>query len=183
MLEKNTDFEIGLPMVNVKEENVLDVLITLHDSSEPLKDGVLKIQTWIMNFAEEQIAPLRESGEFTEDEIDAIKRKMCVISPLTLSLYTHWFQMEQYIKMPDSEKERVLMEKMPDRFKARFRGNASNRQAREVATTEEIQGEESGKESSAEQIKRMQNMTFVEFLKELGRELGDRLRTKDGKAA
>ena len=157
--------------------------MSCHDFGETLRDGVLKIETWIMNFAEEQIAPLRESGELNEEEIDEIKKKMCVISPITLTLYTHWLQMESYIKMPDSEKEKELLKKVPDRFKARYRGNAANRQARETTPDEEIAKEEDSNDNSAEEQKRRQSMTFNEFLKEFGEEVKSTSGGDEGKAA
>lgn len=179
--------EIDLPLKNVIEGDVYGALLVNGPSNETFKDGILKLETWIMNFAEEQIAPLRECGEFTEDEIEAIKKKCCVISPLTLSLYCYWLQMEDYIKMPDSEKEKILLEKIPDRFKARFKGNAANRQAREITIEEETAKNEGGDDDNAEAIKRKQSMTFVEFLKEFGKavkeELGGGEKHNEGQAA
>jgi hypothetical protein len=180
---EDTEYEIELPLVNVTEENVLDVIMSCHNYSESLRDGILKIETWIMNFAEEQIAPLRESGCLSEDEIDEIKKKMCVISPITLTLYTHWCQMEMFIKMPDSEKEKELLNKAPDRFKARYKGNAANRQARETSTDEEIAKTEEVQVNNAEDLKKRQSMTFLEFLKEFGEEVKASVKGNEGKAA
>ena len=181
--KEDDDYEIELPLVNVTEENVLDVIMSCHDLTESLRDGVLKIETWIMNFAEEQIAPLRDSGYLSEEEIDEIKKKMCVISPITLTLYTHWLQMESYIKLPDSEKEKELFKKVPDRFKARYKGNASNRQARDVTADEEIVKTEERHSDSAEELKRRQSMTFVDFLKEFGEEVKASTTGDEGKEA
>lgn len=180
---KDNNYEIELPLVNATEENVLDVIMSCHDYGESIRDGVLKIETWIMNFAEEKISHLRELGILSESEIEEIKKKMCVISPLTLTLYTQWIQMNAYIKMTDSENEKELLKKVPDRFKARYRGNASNRQARETTIEEECSNETTKLDSDVEELKRRQSMTFNEFLKELGEEIKSSLNGNEGKAA
>lgn len=180
---RDNNYEIELPLVNATEENVLDVIMSCHDYGESIRDGVLKIETWIMNFAEEKISHLRELGILSESEIEEIKKKMCVISPLTLTLYTQWIQMNAYIKMTDSENEKELLKKLPDRFKARYRGNAANRQARETTPDEESAKEEDSNDNSAEEQKRRQSMTFNEFLKEFGEEVKSSSCGDEGKAA
>ena len=126
---------------------------------------------------------MRDSGQFTDDEIEDIKRKICVISPITLTLYIHWLQMESYIKMSDPEKEKMLLEKITDRFKARYKGNASNRQAREPSPDEEVANGCQGQPNDAEELKRKRNMTFTEFLKEFGEEIKKTIGQDEGKAA
>ena len=132
-----SDDDFELPLVKCTKMDVFNALFVHHPADEPYKDGLLKLQTWILNFAEEQVKPLRESELFTEDQVEEIKKKYSVISPITLTLYTHWLQMEQFIKMTDSEKEKHMLERLPDRFKARFRGNAACRSAREETPDEE----------------------------------------------
>ena len=160
------DTAIDLPLVNISKQDVLGALLVHTANEEPYRDALLKLQTWVVNFAEEQISPLRESGCFTEDELENIKTKNCVISPITLTLYLHWLQMEDFAKLPDSEKEKMLLEKLPDRFKARYKGNAACRNAREVSSDEEQQRESS--EESAEAKDNLIHMTFDEFLKQFG---------------
>ena len=160
-VEMGIDMPIDLPLVKLTAEDVYGAFM-VHDT-DSYTDWLLKLQTWIMNFAEEQVKPLRDSGQFTETEIDAIKKKNCVVSPLTLTLYLHWLQMETFIKMTDEEKEREFLSKFPGRFRARFKGNAANRNAREVDANEEAEVNE---ESSAERMERMRKMSFAEFLKE-----------------
>jgi hypothetical protein len=146
-----------------------------------MADSILKLQTWVLNYAEEQVCCLRDMSGFAEEDVEAIKRKICVISPLTISLYVHWLQMESYIKMPYSEKERILLEKMPDRFRARYKGNVSCRQAREL-TEEEIsaaKGDETGEDVNAD-INR-QRQSFEEFLKDFGETVKQALEKGDGK--
>lgn len=161
------DMDIELPLVKLEKEDVYGALfVHTNDMGELYHDALMKLQTWIMNYAEEIVKPLRESGKFTEEFVEDIKKKSCVISPLTLTLYIQWLQMEQFAKMSDSEKERVFLEKIPDRFKYRFKRNASCRNAREVSIDEETTSDvESG---DVETIEKRRRMTFVEFLKEFG---------------
>lgn len=160
--------DIELPLVNITEGDVYGALLVHTSHTETFKDGILKLQTWIMNFSEEQITPLRESGKFTDAELEDIRKKVCVISPMTLALYIHWLQMESFIKMTDSEKERVLLEKIPDRFKARYKGNASNRQARETTAEEEAEKAIGETESKEERVEKARNLSFKEYLKICG---------------
>ena len=162
---------IELPLVNVTEGDVYGALLVHNDINETFKDSILKLQTWVINFSEEQIVPLRDSGKFTEGELDEIKKKICVISPLTLAMYIHWQQMETFIKMTDSEKERTLLEKIPDRFKARYKGNISCRQARDITDEEEIRNIESPKSEEEDMNEEYRNMSFAEFVKEIGKEI------------
>ena len=162
------DGEIELPLINITEGDVYGALLVHTSYNETFNDSILKLQTWIMNFSEEQIAPLRDSGKFTDDELEDIKKKICVISPMTMALYIHWLQMESFIKLPDSEKEKILLEKIPDRFKARYKGNASNRQAREVSSTEEAEKIVSESVCDKEDF---YSETFHEYLKKLGAEI------------
>lgn len=164
------DTDIDLPLVNIEKKDVLGALMVHTDNpKEMYRDALLKLQTWIMNFAEEQVAPLRDSEQFTEDELEQIKRKCCVISPITLTLYLHWLQMEAFSKMSDAEKERVLLEKLPDIFKARYKGNASCRNAREVSPEEELAAETSP--DTAEGHDKKMKMSFSEFLKDFGEKI------------
>lgn len=164
------DMDIDLPLVKVSKEDVYGALfVHTNNMGELYHDALMKLQTWIMTYAEEVVKPLREFGKFTDAYIDSLKRKTCVISPLTLTLYLHWLQMEQFAKMTDSEKEKILLEKIPDRFRARYKGNASCRNAREVSQEEETTGEEG--QSETEVVAHKRQMTFVEFLKEFGEEV------------
>lgn len=162
------DIDLELPLVKITAEDVFGALLVHTPFTEPMKDSVLKLQTWILNFSEEQVAPLRESGLFSEDEIETIKKKFCVISPMTMALYLHWMQIESYSKLPYSEKERILLEKKPDRFKARYKGNAACRQAKE---NEEECEEGDDTEEAKDDIISKQRMSFLEFLKEFGLEV------------
>lgn len=175
-ITESTDDGFELPLVKITKEDVYGALFVHCKTEEPYKDSLLEFQTWIMNFAEEQIRPLRETGEFTDGELEKIRQKVCVISPITLTLYLHWLQMEQFMKMPDSEKERYLLEKLPDRFKARFRGNASCRKAREVLPEEE-KANTTEEEQDGQKNRRM---SFAEFLKEFGEEVKQKLAQHGG---
>lgn len=171
------DTAIDLPLVNLSKTDVLGALFVETDNpSEMYHDALLKLQTWVVNFSEEQVAPLRESGCFTDEEIEQIKKKACVISPITLTLYLHWLQMEKFLKLPDSEKEKILLEKLPDQFKARYKGNAACRNAREVSTDEEFSGEDS--QDNSETKRKNQNKTFAEFLKDFGMKVREALKGK-----
>lgn len=170
--------EIELPLVNMTEGDVYGALLVHTSHNETFKDAILKLQTWIMNFSEEQIAPLRDSGKFSDAELEDIRKKVCVISPMTMALYIHWLQMESFIKMPDSEKEKILLEKIPDRFKARYKGNASNRQAREVSPEEDT---EKSVQTSEVDNGDGHSQSFKEFLKKFGEViLADKKQFKKG---
>ncbi|MBO6031833.1 MAG: hypothetical protein J6Q22_10370 [Prevotella sp.] len=153
------DTSIDLPLVNITKRDVLGALFVETDTLETFHDAILKLQTWIINFSEEQVTPLRESGCFTEEEIEVIKEKAKVISPITLTLYLQWLQMERFSQLSYSEKERMLLEKIPDRFKARYKGNISCRNAREISPEEESHVEDDIVEE--ENIKK--HMTFKDF--------------------
>lgn len=169
-VQKSDDMDIELPLVKISREDVYGALfVHMNNMGELYHDALMKLQTWIMTYAEEVVKPLRESGKFTDAYIDSLKKKTCVISPLTLTLYLHWLQMEQFAKMTDSEKEKILLEKIPDRFRARYKGNASCRNAREVAQEEE--STDDGGQSEAEVISSRRHMSFVDFLKEFGEEV------------
>ena len=170
------DTAIDLPLVNISKQDVLGALLVHTANEEPYRDALLKLQTWVVNFAEEQISPLRESGCFTEDELENIKTKNCVISPITLTLYLHWLQMEAFSKLPDSEKEKRLLEKLPDQFKARYRGNAACRNAREVSPEEELSKEENS--DSAENKEMKLHMSFAEFIEGFGKRIKAELEEK-----
>lgn len=161
------EMEIELPLVNLSPTDVYGALF-VHTSNqkELYRDALMKLQTWIMNYAEAVVKPLRDSGAFSEEYVEGIKKKSCVISPLTLTLYLHWLQMEQFCKKPDSEKERYFLQKIPDRFKSRYKGNAACRNAREVSPDEETA--EKDDIGRAENFELKRKMTFVEFLKEFG---------------
>lgn len=170
VVQKSDDMDIELSLVNIRKEDVYGALfVHTQKSGELYHDALMKLQTWIMNYAEEVVKPLRESGKFTDEYIDLLKKKTCVISPLTLTLYIHWIQIDQFSKMPDSEKERILLEKLPDRFRARYKGNASCRNAREVSQEEE--SIDDGGQSEAEFVASRRQMSFVEFLREFGEEV------------
>lgn len=159
--------DIDLPLVKITKSEVLGALfVHAENEGEQYRDALLKLQTWVINFAEEQIRPLHESHRFSDEELDAIRKKVCVISPITLTLYLHWLQMEQFAKMPDSEKERYLLEKIPDRFKARYKGNAACRNAREVTAEEEIT--EGIKNEEEEDNAKRKGISFAEFLNDFG---------------
>ena len=174
------DAEIELPLVKLTKTDVLGALfVHIENEGESYKDALLKLQTWIINFAEEQVRPLRESGYFTDDEIEKIKKKSCVISPITLTLYIHYLQMESFVRMTDSEKEKYLLERIPDRFKARFKGNAACRNAREVMPEEEAEkAEDTNAENDSEAIQRK---SFAEFLQEFGEEVKRELKSLETK--
>ena len=171
------DTAIDLPLVNIDKTDVLGALFVHTDNMDELyHDALLKLQTWIINFAEEQIAPLRDSGCFSEEELEQIKRQTCVISPITLTLYLHWLQMEEFSRLTDSEKEKRLLEKLPDQFKARYRGNAACRNAREVSPEEELAKEENP--DSAESKEKRLHMFFAEFIEDFGKRMQAELKEK-----
>lgn len=177
---KEDDTDIELPLVKLTKSDVLGALfVHTGNVKELYRDALLKLQTWIINFAEEQVRPLRESGCFSDDEIETIKKKSCVISPITLTLYIHWLQMESFLKMTDSEKEKYLLEKIPDRFKARFKGNAACRNAREVMPEEEAESEAESQKDNEKEVR--QRMSFVEFLRSFGAEVKRELESLDKK--
>ena len=164
------EVEFELPLVKLTKEDILGALFVNTDNvRESYKDAVLKLQTWIMNFAEEQVAPLRESGCFTDEEIETIKKKSCVISPMTLTLYVYWLQWESFAKLPDSRKEKYLLEKIPDRFKARYRGNAACRNAREMTAEEDAERTEKAEVGS--NMEMPQRVSYAEFLRIFGEEV------------
>ena len=172
VMQSVDDTAIDLPLVNIDKTDVLGALFVNTDNvGELYHDALLKLQTWVINFTEEQIAPLRDSGCFSDDELEKIRKNICVISPITLTLYLHWLQMEEFSKLPDSEKEKRLLEKLPDQFKARYKGNASCRNAREVSPDEEDDGDDD--EESAEGKNRLMNMSFEDFLKVFGKQVLD----------
>mgnify|MGYP003289258493 CR=1 FL=1 len=180
-INRQEDVSFDLPLVKITEADVIQTLLIHTPFTEKMADSILKLQTWVLNYAEEQVCCLRDMPGFVEEEVEAIKRKICVISPLTISLYVHWLQMEAYIKMPYSEKERILLEKMPDRFRARYKGNVSCRQAREL-TEEEIsaaKGDETDEDINAD-INR-QRQSFEEFLKDFGETVQQALEKGDEK--
>lgn len=171
------DTAIDLPLVNIDKTDVLGALFVHTDNMDELyHDALLKLETWIINFAEEQIAPLRDSGCFSESELEQIKKKTCVISPITLTLYLHWLQMEEFTRLTDSEKEKRLLEKLPDQFKARYRGNAACRNAREVSLEEELAKEENP--DSAENKEKKLHMSFAEFIDDFGKRIKAELEKK-----
>lgn len=163
-----TKVEFDLPLVKITKEDVLGAMFVHMPNNESYGDSICKLQVWIHNFAEEQIAPLKDSGQFTEKELETIKQKIRVISPITLTLYLHWYQMEQFAKMSNSAKERWLLEKIPDRFKARFKGNEACRNAREITAEEEAARNTSQVESDADSDNVGRGKSFVEFLQEFG---------------
>lgn len=168
MANSDKDTEIDLPLVHISKQDVLGAMFVYTDNvGEMYKDALLKLQTWIINFTEELIAPLRESNAFSEEELEKIHKRNCVVSPITVALYLHWLQREKFTALPNSEKEKHLLEGLPDQFKARYKGNASCRKAREVSPEEENEKEEI--------LPTLQNpqegITFDEFLKELGKKI------------
>ena len=66
------DIEIDLPLVNIDKKDVLGALLVHGENGETMKDSLMKLQTWVMTFADEQVAPLRESGCFTDEEMERI---------------------------------------------------------------------------------------------------------------
>lgn len=157
------DTAIELPLVKISKHEVLGALMVHFPQSELYHDALTKLQTWILNFAEEQVQPLRECEMFTEEEIDDIKKKYCVISPLTLTLFLQYVQMEQFLKLSDSEKEAYLLHKMPERFRARFAGNIANRDARESDGEEDAETEDNSTDG--------QGQSLDEFLRVFGAEI------------
>lgn len=161
------DTEIELPLVKLTKQDVLGALfVHTKNQAELYHDALLKLQTWIINFAEEQVKPLRDIECISDDEIALLKSKICVISPFTLSLYFYWLQIESFSLLNDSDKEKRLLNRMPDRFKARYKGNLSCRNAREVSSEEEYNGDDAiGIENDTKCI------TFVEFLHRFGQKI------------
>ena len=147
MSESVEDTAIDLPLVNIDKTDVLGAMFVHTDNMDELY----------------HVAPLRESGSFTEEEIEKIKKHICVISPITLTLYLHWRQMEDFSKLPDSEKERIFLGKLPDQFKARYKGNAGCRNAREVSPDEDIDKEEILK--TYEDKEKFRNMSLNDYLR------------------
>lgn len=161
------DAAIELPLVKLDKEEVFRALFVYSSNVEDLyQDALLKLQTWIVNYAEEMVKPIRDSSVFTEDEVEAIKKKTCVISPLTLTLYLFWLQKENFSKMTDVKKEKLLLAKCPERFKARYWGNAASRNAREPSEEEDLQ--RSKPESTKTSRMEKKHMSFIEFLREFG---------------
>lgn len=158
-LQDTEDTAIDLPLVNISKTDVLGALFVHTDNSGDLyRKAIDKLQMFIVEFAKEQVAPLRESGCFTEAELELYEKKACVISPLTLALYLHYLQMQVFARLPDSEKERMLLEKLPDQFKARYKGNAACRNA-----VEEVQREP--EDTEVEEDPKEENGSLIDFLK------------------
>jgi hypothetical protein len=157
-----------LPIIRVSEEDILGALFVYCPTQEKIEDSVLKLQTWVLNYAEEKVAILRDIEQISDEEVEAIKNKICVISPLTLALYINWVQNRLDKNTLSSERERRFLKKMPDRFKARYKGNAACRQARELTEEEldQTKGDYTG-EDEEDKVK-FQRMTFLEFLKVFG---------------
>lgn len=147
MSSNESDFGIELPLIRCTAQDVCGALFPVMPAAEPWKSIFFKLQTWIMNYAEEQIRPLAKAGIMTAEELERLKASVAVISPITVSLYVHCLQEEQFSSKSDMEKERWLLEKVPDRFKARFKGNLSCRNAREL-TEDEIAARESSTSES-----------------------------------
>ena len=131
-----TEKDFHLPLRRVSVDDVCKVLFTLQPPEEPWSKSIFFLESWISQFAEEQIETLKEYGEISDKELEKIRQNTAVISPITLPLYAMSKQFDQYAKMSDSYKEERLFEKWPDRLKARFKGNASNRNARDVSDVE-----------------------------------------------
>lgn len=131
-----TEKDFHLPLRRVSVDDICIVLFTLQPPEEPWSKSIFFLESWISQYAEEQIETLKEYGEITEKELSQIRANTAVISPITLSLFAMAKQFDQYIKLSDSYKEERLFEKWPDRLKARFKGNASNRNARDVSEVE-----------------------------------------------
>ena len=151
---------IELPLVKITKEDLYGILLVFTDNIDELyRDALIKLQTWIMNYAEEQVSGLYDSEYISESDVESIKKKICVISPITIALYLEYGQKNE--KKKDVEKERGLLEKFPERFKARFKDNFSNRNAREVDVGES----DANIEKSGEGEEDVKGWTFVEFLK------------------
>ena len=160
------DTAIDFPLVKITKQDVLGALFVHFPQDELYHDALLKLQTWILNFAEEQVKPLRECDMFTEEDVEDIKKKYCVISPLTLTLFLQYVQMEQFIKLSDVEKEAFLLHRMPERFKARFAGNAANRDARETDFEDEDEKEDVSQSNNIQSLDEFLKMLGQEILKE-----------------
>lgn len=153
------DTRIDLPLVNISHADVLGALFVHTDNLKDLyRKAIDKLQMFIVEFAKEQVAPLRESGCFTETELELYEKQACVISPLTLALYLHYLQMQVFARLPDSEKERLLLEKLPDQFKARYKGNAACRNAVEEAQREP-------EDTEVEEEPKGENGSLIDYLK------------------
>lgn len=144
------EISVQLPLRRCTIEDVCGVLFPICPQEDLWDDALLKLQTWILNYAEEQVAVLRESGVLTDEEIDKIKSSIAVISPITMTLYAHWVQKSEMEKVPDAEKEKWLFNRIPDRFKARFKVNEGNRKSREVTAEELAEESEAENELKAE---------------------------------
>lgn len=153
------DTSIDLPLVNISKTDVLGALFVHTDNPKDLyRKAIDKLQMFIVEFAKEQVSPLRESGCFNEEELELYEKKACVISPLTIALYLHYLQMQIFSRLPDSEKERMLLEKLPDQFKARYKGNAACRNA-----VEGIQRDP--EDTEAEEEPNEENGSLIDYLK------------------
>lgn len=148
--DKEDELSVQLPMRRCTIEDVCGVLFPICPPEDLWKDALLKLQTWILNYAEEQVSVLRECGALSDEEIEKIKSSIAVISPITMTLYAHWVQERGIVKIPDAEKEKWLFDRLPDRFKARFKANEGNRKSREVTAEELAASEEEEKELKAQ---------------------------------
>ena len=100
-----TEKDFHLPLRRVSVDDVCRVLFTLQPPEETWIKSIFFLESWISQFAEEQIESLKEYAETSEKEFEKIRVSTAVSSPITLSLYGVAQQFDQYAKLSDAYKE------------------------------------------------------------------------------
>lgn len=158
---------------SLKDE--INGILFVNGDGRKLDEDIQELEHYIVTQAAYKDEELRKTGKFTEKQMGGIYKSLAVVDPATLSMALLQMNHRQTRKMTDAEKERIFLARFPGRFRARFKENENDRNQRELTPEEDnttpTAAAECDTESNAERMARRRNMSFTEFLREIGKEL------------
>lgn len=123
--------ETTLPLKGISSL-ALRGMMFVNGSDDVLKDTMLKMETYICDAAKRKSLEMYSVDVFPEDDAIGLMDSLSVISPLTVMEFFYAEGLKSMGKeVTPAKMEAFLLDKMPDRFSARYKDNLGNRHARD----------------------------------------------------
>lgn len=164
--ETEDNIEPTLPLRGITLQELREALFVNGKASEKMSDTLLKLESGICNYAKKKLLPISAIEGISEDDLARLMENLSVISPFTLMLFLGAEIKRQTAAHKPSlvEMEAKMLEMMPDRFRARYKGNLSNRHSRELTDEESDASSDSAEEV---EIQKADNRSFGRVVDDL----------------
>ena len=135
--------EPSLPLRGITLQELRGALLVNGNTEESLNDTLFSLENYICNLSKNMLLPLTQIDGVSEEDISRIETTITVISPFTLMMFfdNELQRTDDLGKIPYSKKESFLLERFPDKLRARYKRNIADRHARELTEDESDAGE------------------------------------------